>query len=118
MRFQIHFQDQNREVEIEKGVALLGRPNAAAPPDLDLSPDTNVSRQHARIWMHAGRTWIEDLKSRTGTFVNDVRIDAPSPVLASDRIRLGETVLIVENVEEDLYTTIRIDHNDTEPNIN
>src|SRR3982751_4023562 len=36
--------------------------------------DTRASRSHARIVVDAGQYWIEDCKSRHGTFVNGKRI--------------------------------------------
>ena len=36
--------------------------------------DEAVSRQHALVWMRDGEGWIQDLRSRNGTFVNDARI--------------------------------------------
>jgi len=38
---------------------VLGRATDAGQPDFDLSPDTNVSRNHARIWIEDGSCWIE-----------------------------------------------------------
>lgn len=41
-----------------------------------------VSRVHARLWREAGRTWVEDLGSSNGTFVDGTAADHGSPALA------------------------------------
>src|SRR5947208_3411160 len=76
---------------------LIGR---LAPEDEGrLGGDPEISRRHARVSRGAdGQLAIEDLGSANGTFVNDERIDAPRPLVAGDRIRVGRTVLEVTGV--------------------
>lgn len=50
---------------------------------------TGVSRQHARITVRGKDAVIEDLGSKNGTWVNDVRIEGETPLQDGDRIRLG-----------------------------
>jgi pSer/pThr/pTyr-binding forkhead associated (FHA) protein len=62
--------------------------------DVNLA-DPEVSRRHAAI--HAndddGRgPAIEDLGSRNGTWVNDRRIEEPTPLSPGDVVKLGNTV--------------------------
>ncbi|MFQ5523762.1 MAG: FhaA domain-containing protein [Acidimicrobiia bacterium] len=41
----------------------------------------DVSRRHALIWREKGRSWIRDMDSANGTFVDDRQIDGqPTPV--------------------------------------
>ena len=54
--------------------------------------DSRASRHHARLY---GRT---DLGSTNGSWVNDRRIDEMA-LGEGDRIRIGDTILIVESVE-------------------
>jgi pSer/pThr/pTyr-binding forkhead associated (FHA) protein len=52
-----------------------------------------VSGRHARLVRSEGRTWIEDLGSSNGTFVNDQRIDHPTALQPGDLIGLGSYTL-------------------------
>ncbi len=52
-----------------------------------------VSRHHAQVLESHGTFYIEDLRSRNGTFVNDVKIDKRTELEDGDQIRLCEIVL-------------------------
>ncbi len=75
---------------------VVGRPNAQAEIGIDLSPDTTVSRVHAKIWLADGLCWIEDLGSRYGTTINGTRITARQQLQEGDSIGIGETTLRVD----------------------
>lgn len=47
-----------------------------------------VSRHHCRVFKEAQGYWIEDLKSRNGTFVNDVQIAGKHRLQEADQIRV------------------------------
>jgi pSer/pThr/pTyr-binding forkhead associated (FHA) protein len=69
-----------------KGVSI-GR-----DPACDISFDPKaimVSRKHAVIRSESGRYILEDNDSFNGTYVNDQRISAPTPLYHSDMIRFG-----------------------------
>ncbi|MCX7680587.1 MAG: FHA domain-containing protein [Anaerolineae bacterium] len=66
----------------------------AAGNDLVLA-DEEVSRYHATVWFYGGQLYIRDEKSTNGTWVNERRIAAPTPLRPGDHIRLGRTVLEV-----------------------
>lgn len=51
--------------------------------------DETVSAHHARISFHGGQWWLEDLASRNGTAVNDLRIREPLVVAYGDEIQFG-----------------------------
>jgi sigma-B regulation protein RsbU (phosphoserine phosphatase) len=51
-------------------------------------PVTSVSREHAHILRVQGRYFIEDLRSRNGTFVNDKAITSRTPLKNNDRVRI------------------------------
>ena len=55
--------------------------------------DTHVSKVHARVFVHEGRWFVEDLGSTNGTLVNEVIADGAALVEPGDHIRVGETVL-------------------------
>jgi hypothetical protein len=77
---------------------ILGRATGTSQPDFDLSPDTNVSRNHARIWIEDGSCWIEDLGTKFGTQVDDDDIRAIGKVRidGASRIKVGDTILKVD----------------------
>lgn len=55
--------------------------------------DPEVSKQHARIRAAAGRVLVEDMKSRTGTRVNGVKIDT-FPLRSGDEIEIAGTRMV------------------------
>ena len=55
--------------------------------------DTYASAEHARIFARNGAWYVEDLGSTNGTYVNEQRLAAPAMLTASDRIRIGTTVV-------------------------
>jgi pSer/pThr/pTyr-binding forkhead associated (FHA) protein len=55
--------------------------------------DTFASQIHARIFNRDGQTWVEDLGSTNGTFVNRNRVTAAVPVSRGDQVQIGNTVL-------------------------
>lgn len=60
-------------------------------PHCDLQVVTHfVSREHARLTLHGGSAFIEDLGSRNGVFVNSVRVDR-HPLQQGDLLTIGET---------------------------
>nr|MBN1229058.1 FHA domain-containing protein [Anaerolineae bacterium] len=73
--------------------------------DLTLA-DAGISRLHARIDRSFGRYSIIDLSSTNGTFVNGLRIDAPTPLQDGDEIRLGSAATMLF---EDPASTDQID---------
>ncbi len=50
---------------------------------------STVSRRHVRIALDTSGAVMEDLGSKNGTYVNDRRVDAPTPVVDGDQIRVG-----------------------------
>lgn len=73
-----------------RAVLAAGEHALGRDPALDLSFDsTTVSRRHARIVIEPDAASIEDLGSKNGTFVNDRKVEAPTPLADGDVIRLG-----------------------------
>lgn len=54
-----------------------------------LLSEAAVSRMHARFTVSEGRLFVEDVGSRAGTFVNDVRVNGMAPVHVGDVVRIG-----------------------------
>jgi ABC transport system ATP-binding/permease protein len=72
-----------------------------------LAEDGRISRRHARLSKgEDGRIVVEDLGSANGTFLNGRRIGGPTAVSAGDEIRLGRTVLVVEEAPAERPTEL------------
>lgn len=52
--------------------------------------ERNVSRRHACFHVVGGAVSVEDLGSRTGTFVNGERLSGPRRLRPGDRVRIGD----------------------------
>jgi pilus assembly protein CpaF len=69
--------------------------------DNDLVLDrVNISKHHLRFRRRDGRVEIVDLGSTNGTYVNGRRVEQPRPVRRSDRIYVGDYILMVEGDDE------------------
>jgi hypothetical protein len=55
--------------------------------------DAYASAAHARVYTRDGSTFIEDLGSTNGTFVNGRQIDGPVRLEVGDTVRIGDTEL-------------------------
>lgn len=73
---------------LDKDRVLIGR-NASC--DIALPPKNfAVSREHARIVRAQNRFFIEDMRSRNGTYVNSTQIQEPVELQDRDEIRICE----------------------------
>ena len=57
--------------------------------------DRQISRQHARVVRREDAWYVEDLGSKNGTFINQVRVTRTKRVEPGDTIRIGNTSMIV-----------------------
>jgi DNA-binding winged helix-turn-helix (wHTH) protein len=73
------------EVALPPGENVLGREGEG----IILVQSSTVSRRHARIVIHAKGGVIEDLASKNGTYVNDRKVNGPTPVADGDQVRIG-----------------------------
>ena len=73
------------EVALLPGENIIGREGDG----VILVKSSTVSRRHARIAIDTSGAVVEDLGSKNGTYVNDRRIDAPTPVVDGDQVRIG-----------------------------
>jgi sigma-B regulation protein RsbU (phosphoserine phosphatase) len=81
--------------------SILGR-----HPDCQIVIDVGaVSRQHATITHDAKGYWIEDLKSRNGTFVNDVQISGRVALKPDDRIKICDYEFGFQRTAPDIKQT-------------
>lgn len=82
--------DKGRTFELpDNEPQLIGRSSEALP-----ITDTTVSRRHAELTPDEGQWWLRDLSSQNGTFVNGVRIEQRTRLVAGDQIRVGATLLV------------------------
>jgi hypothetical protein len=79
--------------ELTGELMTIGREASHA---IALVNDMGVSRTHAQIVRQGDQTLIEDLGSTNGTYVNGVRISAPTPIKPGDTLQLGASLFRVE----------------------
>jgi pSer/pThr/pTyr-binding forkhead associated (FHA) protein len=97
-------QRTGEERELLKPVTLIGR---AEYCDICV-PERTVSREHARIQRRLTGYYIEDLGSRHGTRLNDVRIHRRA------KLRDGDVITVPATRPEGQPTTsLRLPHTDT-----
>lgn len=58
--------------------------------DVRITAD-EVSRKHALIWRESASTWVADLGSSNGTFLNGERLDGPATLEDGDAVAFGES---------------------------
>jgi hypothetical protein len=75
-------------------VTTLGR----APTNTIILADSFTSAEHARLTQQEGRWWLEDLDSRNGTLLNEVRLQPGKlvAVVEGDLLSLGSIRLRVQ----------------------
>ncbi len=74
-------------------VIVIGRSAPRQPIDLDLTPDSSVSRRHAQITYDNEAYWVEDLGSKSGTWINGQKVKMKTRLVSGDELRMGLTVL-------------------------
>ena len=57
-----------------------------------LTDDTYVSTLHARLFQANGETFVEDLGSTNGTFVNGRQVTTATRLKRGDQVQFGQTV--------------------------
>jgi DNA-binding winged helix-turn-helix (wHTH) protein len=73
------------EVALAPGENIIGREGEG----VIVVKSSTVSRRHARISLDSSGAVVEDLGSKNGTYVNDQRISAPTPIVDGDQVRIG-----------------------------
>ncbi|MGH3135222.1 MAG: FHA domain-containing protein [Gaiellaceae bacterium] len=81
--------EQGGTIEVT-AATIVGRD---AGSEIRLDRDEFVSAQHARIEPRIDGTWIDDLGSTNGTFVNGSRVKKARALRSGDVVRIGETEL-------------------------
>lgn len=79
-------------IHLQPGEAIIGRDPAAAV----VIDSSDVSRQHARLFVNDDHVTIEDLGSKNGTFVGSERLSVPRVLRGiDDEITVGKTSLLL-----------------------
>lgn len=78
--------DTGERVLLAAEQTAIGR-NAFANDIVINAPD--VSREHALIYARDDRYILYDRAAKSGTFLNDRRVNGPQPLVPGDRIRIG-----------------------------
>ena len=73
-------------------ITLLGRD----PDNTIVLNDTSASGRHARLIQAGGVWWLEDLGSRNGTMLNELKLAKPTPLAEGDIIGIGSLRLRLE----------------------
>ncbi len=61
--------------------------------DVVLPYDSQISRQHARLFKKDGKWYVQDLDSRNGTYIGKQKITAAIPLESGQMFRVGRTWL-------------------------
>jgi DNA-binding winged helix-turn-helix (wHTH) protein len=93
----------NRDYPLDEGENIIGRSADVAVPIYA----SIVSRRHARLVVHGGSAYLEDLGSKNGTFVGDERILAPRLLHDGDVIKVGDYYFIYRTTPASAETVTR-----------
>lgn len=84
--------------------AVVGRVSKTSEADVQIEGDASISRRQAKIWREGDDIWIEDLGSTWGTRVNGTELDAPRKITESDRVQMGDTILVIAMTADTAFT--------------
>jgi pSer/pThr/pTyr-binding forkhead associated (FHA) protein len=81
-------QENGQVFESTKPEIVMGRDATA---DVIVT-SAGVSRRHARVILHEGYYYVEDMGSSNGTYLNGVPVNQPTLLNSGDEIGLGQSV--------------------------
>ena len=90
-----HFDLNTHELKLGPGAITLGR---AGDNDVNIT-DASASGHHARIFTYFNTSYIEDLDSTNGTYLNDKKIHKHI-IHPGDVIRLGNHRIKITDKDE------------------
>jgi len=79
-----------RQMMLTKDETTIGRAEGC---DLGLFGEQGIERLHARILLRNNRYYLDDAQTPGGTFVNEARVERPTPLANGDAIRVGSCQL-------------------------
>lgn len=84
------------EVDTDSITLSFGELNIGRAVDNDVRiTDSTVSSHHARIFTYLNSSYIEDLKSSNGTFINGKRIEKHI-LRPGDTLQVGNHLLVID----------------------
>ena len=90
-----------RAISMKRDKLLIGRAE-----ECDLRPlSEEVSRKHCAIIRKGDDLWVQDLRSRNGTFVNGLKLTEPKQLADGDLVRIGSLELKVSAAPEPKFDT-------------
>jgi sigma-B regulation protein RsbU (phosphoserine phosphatase) len=90
---------KTKTIRLDKDRWSVGR---SSDNDFGYPEDSGLSRQHL-IFERDGDIWtVRDLASKNGTYVNNVRVQAPQPIAAGDRITASQLTFLFEPATKDI----------------
>lgn len=94
LKLKVTYPDHSSEVlSLDREEAWLGRDSVIG----NFSRDPTISNRHLLVKINSsGEVFIKDHNSRTGTFVNNKKINGMQKITANDSIRIGATILQVQ----------------------
>ena len=101
IKVELCYKEITRKEEFESEEVIIGRRRPDNEVDLDLTPDSFVSRRHARIYLEYNmsnskyQVMVEDTGSAGGTFVNEEEITEPTILKGADELVVGNTTIKV-----------------------
>jgi pSer/pThr/pTyr-binding forkhead associated (FHA) protein len=90
-------QKTGQTFPLDQETITIGR---KAGNSIVLDQDAAVSRRHTIITRQADRYMVQDAGSANGTYLNNQRLSGPQPLNDGDVLRLGQTLLAVQFLEE------------------
>lgn len=104
-----------RRIPLPEGEVIIGRDEEGCRIRLTSS---DVSRHHCRLRCRADDgVIVTDLGSRNGTFINEIRINAPTSLAPGDLLRVGPFVFQTpghkppRNLESDITNWLMVEEN-------
>jgi serine phosphatase RsbU (regulator of sigma subunit)/pSer/pThr/pTyr-binding forkhead associated (FHA) protein len=94
-----------QQLSLPAGVITLGRAHDCTVP----IKDRFLSRRHAEIVHDDGGWQLRDCGSVNGTLLNGLRVLAPQPLRAGDRIGLGDSEVVFNAAEDDTSQIVAVD---------
>lgn len=99
IKVELCYKEITRKEEFEGEEVTIGRRRPDNEVDLDLTPDSFVSRRHARLFLEYNmsnskyQVMVEDMNSAGGTFVNEEEISGAKALTWADELVVGNTTI-------------------------
>jgi len=103
-RLEFRLERDGRQQLLTDGENLIGRSTQAG----SWFDSISISRRHARIIVNGETASVEDLESKNGTYVDEVKITAATPLASGARIRFGSVSVTfrIERLDDSTMTAV------------